>query len=117
MAADDSFHYEIEYSEIPPSEGLGSRGNRVTTIRCHGRLVAQTRDHLAEVFRHTAFRGHIYIDLNDVNYLDSAGLGALVRLKFSAMKDSGGVSVKFVNIGPRVMQMLKITNLLEWFSS
>lgn len=116
MAADDAFHYEIEYSEIPRSETLDARGSKVTTVRCHGRLVVQARDHVEDIFRHTAFKGHIYIDLNDVSYMDSAGLGALVRLKFSALKDSG-VSVTFVNIGPRVMQMLKITNLLEWFSS
>lgn len=116
MAADDSFHYEIEYSEIPRSEVLDSRGEKVTTILCHGRLVGSARDQVEDIFKHTAFKGHIYIDLNDVSYLDSAGLGSLVRLKFSAVKE-GGVSVKFVNVGPRVMQMLKITNLLEWFSS
>jgi anti-anti-sigma factor len=116
MAADDVFHYEIEYSEIPRSEILDSRGSKVTTVRCHGRLVAQARDRIQEIFQHTAFQGHIYIDLDDVSYLDSAGLGALVRLKFSAAKESG-VSVKFVNIGARVMQLLRITNLLEWFSS
>jgi anti-anti-sigma factor len=92
-----------------------SLGNKVTTVRCHGRLVAQTKDRLEEVFEHTAFRGHIYIDLDDVSYLDSAGLAALVRLKFSALRE-GGVSVKLVNVGPRVMQLLRITHLWEWFS-
>jgi len=116
MAADGSFQYEIEYAQIPRSEGLDSRGDRVTTIRCHGRLVTQYRDRVEDIFKHTAFHGHIYFDLDDVSYLDSAGLGALVRLKFSSLKQEG-VSVKFVNIGPRVMQLLKITNLLEWFSS
>jgi anti-anti-sigma factor len=116
MATDDSFYYEIEHTELPQTEVLDSRGNKVTTIVCHGRLVAQSRDGLEEMFKQTAFRGHIYIDLNDVSYMDSAGLGALVRLKFSAVK-AGGVSVKLVNIGPRVMQLLKITNLLDWFSS
>jgi len=78
-------------------------------------LVAQTKDRLEEIFQHTAFRGHIYIDLDDVSYVDSAGLGALVRLKFSALRE-GGVSVKLVNVGSRVMQLLRITHLLEWFS-
>src|SRR5580658_1679320 len=116
MAADDSFHYEIEYSQISASELPSALGSKVTTIRCHGRLAAGTRDRIEDVFHHTAFRGPIYIDLNDVSYMDSAGLGALVRLKFSAIRD-GGVRVTFVNVGPRVLQMLKITNLLEWFSS
>jgi len=116
MATDDSFHYQIEYTERPPSEVRDSLGSKVTTIRCHGRLVAKHRDQVEEIFKHTAFHGPIYIDLDDVSYVDSAGLGSLVRLKFSAMKQEG-VSVKFVNIAPRVMQLLRITNLLDWFSS
>jgi anti-anti-sigma factor len=113
--ADDSFHYDLEYTERPATDAWDSLGNKVTTVRCHGRLVAQTKDRLEEIFQHTAFRGHIYIDLDHVSYVDSAGLGALVRLKFSAVRE-GGVSVKLVNVGPRVMQLLRITHLWEWFS-
>ena len=116
MHADDTFHYEIEHTELPATDVRDSLGNQVTTVRCHGRLVAQTKGHLEHVFRQTAFRGHIYIDLDDVSYVDSSGLAALVRLKFSALRE-GGVSVKLVNVGPRVMQLLRITHLWEWFSS
>ena len=62
------------------------------------------------------FKGRIVIDLSDVEHLDSAGLGALMRLKLSALKH-GGVSVKFVQMTPRVMQILSIANLTDWFSS
>jgi anti-sigma B factor antagonist len=116
MAPQDSFHYEFEYSELDPKEVMDSRGSKVTTVKCHGRLVAETRDQIEKIFQRTPFKGHIFIDLSDVQYVDSAGLGALVRLKASAVKE-GGVSVKLVHIGPRVMQLLKITNLMEWFSS
>lgn len=116
MDADNTFHYEVEHTELPATDVRDSLGNQVTTVRCHGRLVAQTKGHLEEVFRHTAFRGHIYIDLDDVSYVDSAGIAALVRLKFSAARE-GGVSVKLVNVGPRVMRLLRITRLWEWFSS
>jgi anti-anti-sigma factor len=116
MKADDTFHCEVEHSELPATDVRDSLGNKVTTVRCHGRLVMQTKGHLENVFRHTAFRGHIYIDLDDVSYLDSAGLAALVRLKFSAARE-GGVNVKLMNVGPRVMRLLRITHLLEWFAS
>jgi anti-anti-sigma factor len=116
MKADDTFHYEVEHSELPATDVRDSLGNQVTTVRCHGRLVVQTKEHLEEVFRHTAFRGHIYIDLDDVSYLDSAGLAALVRLKFSAARE-GGVNVTLVNVGPRVVRLLRMTRLLEWFAS
>jgi anti-anti-sigma factor len=116
MAADDTFHYDIEYSQLDPSQAVGPRGNKITTIVCHGRLVAETREKVEAIFQHTAFHGHIYFDLGDVSYMDSAGLGSLIRLKLSAMKESD-VSLKFVQMGPRVMQLLKIANLMEWFSS
>jgi anti-anti-sigma factor len=116
MAEPNSFHYEFEYSEVDPSEALDSRGNTVTTVKCHGRLVAETRNQLEEMFQATPFRGRVIMDLSDVNYVDSAGLGALIRLKLSAAKE-GGVSVKFVEIGPRLMQLLKVADLAGWFSS
>jgi hypothetical protein len=40
MAIEDTFRYEYEYSEVPESEVLDSRGNKVTTIKCHGKLLA-----------------------------------------------------------------------------
>ena len=116
MAAENFFRYEFEYSEVPESEVLDSRGNKVTTVKCHGKLVAETRDQIEQMFKRTPFHGRIIIDLGDVSYLDSAGLGALMRLKLSAAKE-GGVGVQFVDMTPRVMQLLKISNLVDWFSS
>jgi len=48
--------------------------------------------------------------------MDSPGLGALIRLRLSAVKQ-GGVSVKFGHITPRVMQILSIAHLTGWFTS
>jgi anti-anti-sigma factor len=116
MASQDSFHYDIETSEVDASEDLDSRGRQVTTFKCHGRLMVETRDQVEEMFKLHPFRGRIVIDLSDVSYIDSAGLGALIRLKMSAAKEPG-VSVNFVQMTPRIMQLLRITNLAEWFSS
>jgi anti-anti-sigma factor len=114
--APGSFRYEIEKTEVAPSEVLDSRGNHVTTIKCHGKLVAENRGQVEEIFKGTSFSGRIVVDLGDVDYIDSAGLGALMRLKLSAIK-RGGVSVNFVQMTPRMMQLLSIANLTEWFSS
>jgi anti-anti-sigma factor len=116
MASQDAFHYEVQKSEVDESEVLDSRGNAVTTFKCHGKLVIETREQIEEMFKLHPFHGRIVIDLGDVNYVDSAGLGALTRLKMSAIKE-GGVSVTFEHLTPRVMQLLKITHLTEWFSS
>jgi anti-sigma B factor antagonist len=115
MAAEDTFRYDIEYSHLDPTQHQDSRGNKITTIVCHGRLVSETREKLESVFQNTAFHGHIYFDLGDVSYMDSAGLGALIRLKVSAIRE--GVSLTFVQMGPRVMQLLRIANLMEWIQS
>lgn len=116
MPPSDPFHYEVERSEVDKSEDLDSRGNQVLTFKCHGRLVIETRDQIEEIFKQHPFHGRIVIDLSDVNYIDSAGLGALMRLKLSAIKE-GGVSVQFVKMTPRVLQLLKITHLTDWFTS
>lgn len=52
----------------------------------------------------------IVLDLTDLEYLDSMGMGTLVRL-YAACK-SGGCKFKLINLGPRVREMLGITNLL-----
>ena len=116
MSQTRSLTYEIEYSELDNSEDLDQRGTKVTTVKCHGDLVAETRDRVEEMFKETPFQGRIVIDLGDVNYMDSAGLGALMRLKLSAVS-RGGVSVKYVHMTPRVLQVLKISGLVDWFSA
>jgi anti-anti-sigma factor len=111
-----SFEYEVEQSELDESQKLDSRGTKVTTVRCHGKLVAENRDKVEEIFKTHPFTGRIIIDLSDVDYIDSAGLGALIRLKLSAIK-TGSVSVNFVKMTPRVLQLMKLTNMTEWLDS
>jgi anti-anti-sigma factor len=60
--------------------------------------------------------GRIVIDLSDVAYLDSSGLGSLVGLKVSAVKE-GYCRLELVNMSPRVMELLRITNLAQMFST
>jgi anti-anti-sigma factor len=109
------FHYELEYSEIDEADALDSRGTKVTTIRCHGSILVENRGQVEEIFKGTPFHGRIVMDLGDVDYVDSAGLGALMRLKLSAVTH-GGVSVKYLNMTPRVLQLLRLSNLTEWFT-
>jgi anti-sigma B factor antagonist len=53
----------------------------------------------------------IVLDLTDLSMMDSLGLGTLVRLYVSAK--AGGSCVVLVNVGPRIRQLLGITNLLS----
>jgi anti-sigma B factor antagonist len=112
MAQDGSFHCEVE-----KSKDKDQHGNQVTTINCHGRLVSDTASQLKELVKPVIpLGGRIVVDLSDVNYLDSSGLGALVGLKVSAI-NQGLCILEFANMTPRVMELLRITRLTQMFSS
>ena len=112
MTPDVSFHCEVE-----KSVDKDKQGNNVTTVKCHGRLVNDTSQKIKEVVQPLIpLGGRILIDLGDVSYLDSSGLGALVGLKASAIRQ-GLCILEFVNMTPRVLELLRITNLIQMFSS
>jgi anti-anti-sigma factor len=110
MARDGSFHHELEKSK-------DKNGNQVTTIKCHGELVSDTAGKIKELVRPLIpLGGRIIIDLGDVKHLDSAGLGALVGLKASAIKQ-GLCIFELANMTPGVLELLRITHLAQLFSS
>ena len=83
----------------------------MTTVKCHGRLVSDTASGMKEVVKPLLpLGGRIVVDLGDVSYLDSSGLGTLVGLKASAL-NQGLVILEFANMTPRVLELLRITHL------
>jgi anti-anti-sigma factor len=111
MTPASSFQCEVQKS------GADSQGNEVTTVRCHGRLVSETAAELKQPVKPLlAAGGRIVIDLGDVNYLDSSGLGALVGLKVSAISQ-GLCILEFVNMTPRVLELMRISNLVQMLST
>jgi anti-anti-sigma factor len=107
----NSFHCEIEKSS---DDALG---NKITTVLCHGRLANENSGQIKEAVGPLIRQGgKIVIDLSDINFLDSAGLGALVGLKVSAIKQ-GMCILQLSNMTPRIMELLRITNLMELLSS
>jgi anti-sigma B factor antagonist len=60
-------------------------------------------------------QGHhnLLLDLEHVPYLDSSGLGALVRTLSETQK--GGGKTKLLKAGPRVRKLLEITKLNSLF--
>ena len=57
----------------------------------------------------------IVINLEQVNYVDSAGLGALIEMQRKT-KAKGG-SLKLCNLGPNLRQALEIARLLPIFET
>jgi anti-sigma B factor antagonist len=92
-------------------------GLKVTTVRCHGRLINQTAGQVKDIVKPLIPQGGtIVIDLGDVTFLDSLGLGTLVGLKVSAINE-GYCTLKLENLSPRIQELVKITSLTQLFSS
>jgi len=109
-APQSAFRFEVE-------ESTDEAGNKVTTIKCHGRVVSDTAGQLKELVKPLiAIGGRILIDLGDVDHMDSSGLGTLVGLKVSAV-NAGYCRIELVNLTPRIADLLRITKLTQLFAS
>jgi anti-sigma B factor antagonist len=105
------FQYEIEKLEDD------HHGNKVTTVKCHGKLTSQNSSEIKAAIKPLlAIGGRTVVDLGDVAFLDSSGLGALVSLKVSAI-NQGMCRLEFVNLTPRVLELLRITRLKDLLTS
>lgn len=92
-------------------------GARVHTVTCHGRLVGATSSQVKEVVKPLIDAGgRIILDLGDVDYVDSMGLGVLVGLKVSAI-GKGYCTLEFEHLSERIQKLLRLTNLTDLFKS
>jgi len=83
-------------------------------VHCHGRLVTGVCDVLYNRVREIIPGSkRIVLDLTDLNFVDSMGLGTLVRLYVSCK--SAGSCLELVNLGKQIRELLGITNLLSIF--
>jgi anti-anti-sigma factor len=84
----------------------------VVVIRCQGRIVLGDEIHALqlEVGKLRQLKKRVVLQLAEVNYIDSAGLGALVRL-FGMLRVGGG-GLKLCALSPFVLKVLQTTNLL-----
>jgi anti-sigma B factor antagonist len=84
-------------------------------VKCHGRLIAGTTEELyQEVKRLLPETKVVVVDLAELNYVDSSGLGTLVRLHASARKL--GCDFRLLHLGKQLRNVLKLTNLLSVFA-
>jgi anti-anti-sigma factor len=85
----------------------------VVVIRCQGRIVAGAEVNAlqAEMDKHTELRKKVVLHLEEVAYIDSSGLGALVRA-YGVLRAAGG-SLQLCHVSPSVLQVLELTKLLS----
>ena len=82
---------------MPPFrvEGEKIKGTNVHLLRCHGELDAHTFEVLDEEFQSIFDEGirQVIVDLSDVPYMSSAGIGVLVGASTEVEEEGGGVIV------------------------
>ncbi|MGA8103744.1 MAG: STAS domain-containing protein [Candidatus Acidiferrales bacterium] len=93
-----------------------SASEDATVVRCSGRLTSETSLLLkAEVKVLLLVKRRVILDLTELGYMDSAGLGALVGLYISAKK--AGCELQLVNLSPRIRELLGMSHLLSVFEA
>lgn len=85
-----------------------------TIVRCTGKVNATTSGEFQSTLR-SLLPGmkRLVIDLTEVHYMDSSGLGALVSVWLSARR--AGCELKLVNLNQRLKELLRITKLGKVF--
>ncbi len=90
----------------------------VVILDLTGKLtVGDGADLLRDKVSSVVFQGHTKVVLNlaGVPYMDSGGLGELVRCSMAARKAEG--AVKLVNLTGKIVDLLAITKLLTVFDT
>jgi anti-sigma B factor antagonist len=88
----------------------------ILVITCSGRLVfGEESSMLREMVKDAIQQGNkrIVLNLGEVNYIDSGGLGTLVALHTTA--HNAGATIKLASLTKRVGDLLQVTKLLTVF--
>jgi anti-sigma B factor antagonist len=91
------------------------RDGETAVVKCHGRLVFGTSDEFYQAVRPLLPQTKtVVVDLAELTYVDSMGLGTLVRLYASSRQE--GCEFKLLHLGKQLRNLLKMTNLLSVFA-
>lgn len=89
--------------------------SHASLIDIHGRLtffeVGVLRENVSRLLAEG--RKHLVLNLSDLQYLDSSGIGELARIYVMVLKNGG--EMKFVGLSRNVVEVLKVTHLYQVF--
>jgi anti-sigma B factor antagonist len=84
------------------------------TVRCTGRITSATSAQFQTTVRSLLPETKsVVLDLTDVSYMDSSGLGAVVSLYVSARRQH--CALKLINLSQRLQDLFRITKLAAVF--
>jgi anti-sigma B factor antagonist len=88
----------------------------VTLIDVRGRFTLIEGEAVHDLLVDLLRDGHrkLLLNFRDVSYMDSSGLGQLVRALYTARKNQA--QLKAVELNPRVQETLRLTNLHQVIS-
>jgi anti-sigma B factor antagonist len=79
-------------------------------VRCAGKVVSSTAPLLQSTVRPLiAENKRVVLDLTNVSYLDSSGLGSIVGLWVNAKRKQ--CDLKLIRLNDRIKELLRISNL------
>src|ERR1700686_250347 len=89
----------------------------VLVIQCQGRIVGGKEVFTLHSYVGDSFvkYGDVVLQLEQVEFVDSSGLGAMVRL-MQAARSKGG-DLKLSGVPPKILKTLELTKLLSQFES
>ena len=92
--------------------------NDVTILDLNGRLtIGGSAERLRDTITSIVFQGErkVILNLGGVPYMDSGGLGELVRCSLIVQREKG--AIKLVNLTSKITDLLTITKLLTVFDT
>jgi anti-sigma B factor antagonist len=92
-------------------------GGNITVLKLSGRLILDNCSELRDAVDALVEQGRpkVVLDVQDVTYIDSAGLGVLAS-KYLSVRRAGG-DIKLVHLGARSAHVLDITHLDRIFET
>src|SRR5262252_6634993 len=90
-------------------------GNNIVILEPHGRLTIETVQYFRRAVARRIDQGwnRMIVDLQNIDYMDSAGLGALVYAYTSSRRH--GTRMVFVRVAGKNRELLTVTKLLTVF--
>ncbi len=85
-----------------------------TIVHCSGRITSDTSALLQTTVRSLLPESkRLVLDLTDISYMDSSGLGAIVGVYLSAKRQH--CELKLINLNQRLQELFRITKLATVF--